>query len=172
MPSPHFGNAPTIVGCLEPVRTDEQFLAFKEMGGSRTVEDAREDMHNLTGRQLGDLFLVKSGVWAVIGWARATDAGGRGVDVSHGFGEGEMATKLENFAAAKHESKRLFAVTWDDEQGKPQLDRVRLEAKLRAFAGLPLPSPKSPGVVPSGLPLPAPKNAEAVALAKDGRGGP
>ncbi len=140
MPSPHFGNAPVIIGCLEPVRSPEQFRAFKELGGSSTEDQARQDMRKLTSSQLGDLFIVKNGVGAPLTWARITDAGGRGVEVSHGFEQGEMAEKLEKFASDRHQNKRLFAMSWDDERGVPHIDRTRVEAKLRLFAGLNAPA--------------------------------
>lgn len=96
-------------------------------------------MRKLTGRQMGDLFLVKNGVGKTLTWARAVDAGGRGVDITHGCGGTEEGEMIEKFAMSKHESKRLFASSWEDEQGKTHLDLTRVEAKLRMFAGLPLP---------------------------------
>lgn len=140
MPSPHFLNAPLVIGCLEPVRTESQFLKFCETGGAEKIDKAKQDMERLTGKQIGDLFLVKSGVGVVLTWARVVDAEGRGADITHGFEEGEMATKLEDFVRDKHSSKRLLAVSWEDETGKTHLDLVRITAKLREVSGLPLPT--------------------------------
>lgn len=128
-----------------PVRTDEHFRAFNSLGGG-CVATARREMGYLTGRQLGDLFLVKSGTGSILTWARILDAGGRGVNVTHGLCDEPLAVLLEKFAVDKHESKRLFAPSWEDEGGKTHLDLARVDAKLRIVAGLPLPAAARPSM--------------------------
>lgn len=139
MPSPHFGNAPFTIGCLTPVRTEEELLKFRDLGGSADEAGASKDMRELTSSRGGDIFLVKNGVGVVLTWVRVVAGGGKGLDITHGFSERERADTLKRFAQERHSTNRLLALSWEDHQGKLHLDRVRVEARIRQVVGLPLP---------------------------------
>lgn len=125
-----------IIGCLEPVRTASQLRKFSELGGAGCPDEAERELDWLTPRQLGDLFLVKNGVGAVVSWMRAKIGGGGSVVIEHGAGKGEVGRAIEEFAQKKHDRRRLFAVSWEDETGATRVDTRRVDDRLRSFAGL------------------------------------
>jgi len=87
---------------------------------------------------LGDLFLVKGVGGEALTWAKIIEAGGRGVDLKHGFVDTDLSQKLENLVSEMHSRKRIFAATWEDDSGGIHVDDRRVDAKLRGIVGLPL----------------------------------
>jgi hypothetical protein len=126
----------TDIGCLRPVRSDEDFQIFVDRGGAESPEVAKRQMEDLVEMQLGDFFLAKDTEGAILTWIRVKEGGGGRVEIRCGDLEEGLVHKVKKFVEGRRASNRLYGCSWMDERGRWRPDDLRIHAKFRDFAGL------------------------------------
>lgn len=122
------------IGCLEPVRTEQQKQIFVRLGGAKDVPEVGSKLDRLVQSGLGDLFLAKAPDGEIFSWVKVSAGGGGGVIVESGEDGADLGNEIADFAKRKHENKRLLGDTWQDERGECHADEMRIRARLRELA--------------------------------------